>query len=263
MKFNLEGIRDFWRNQAVTHGQSPVASWTDVNAILLEISEISKRLRDRTRVIDIGCASGSSTLHYAARRDIDIKGIDYLPEMIAAANKALKKMAGQLKGTAHFEVGDITKLNEADAQYDTAIITRVIINLAERNRQIAAIREAARIVKPGGTLLMSEATNEGWTQMNSFRAEWGLEPIPVPAFNLNIDEELARSAAPDLLDLEEISNFSSTYFVGTRVLKPLMARALGNTVDPARPDMHWNRFFSLLPAAGDYGTQKLFIYRRR
>jgi hypothetical protein len=26
----------------------------------------------------------------------------------------------------------------------------------------------------------------------------------------------------------------------------------------ARAEMEWSRFFSLLPAAGDYGTQKLF-----
>jgi hypothetical protein len=63
--------------------------------------------------------------------------------------------------------------------------------------------------------------------------------------------------------LEEISNFSSTYFVGTRVLKPLLAGAIGNGVDPARAEMEWNRFFSLLPTAGDYGTQKLFVFRRR
>ena len=211
-----------------------------MNAIHLEISEISKRLHGRTHVIDIGCANGFSTLHYASHHDIDIKGIDYIPEMIDAANETLKEMAGRLKGLVRFEVGNLADLNEADGQYDAAIITRVIINLGERDRQIAAIREAARILKSGGVLLMSEATNEGWTKMNAFRAEWGLEPIPVPAFNLNIDEELARTAAPDLLDLEEISNFSSTYFVGTRVLKPLLARALGESVDPARPDMDWN-----------------------
>jgi hypothetical protein len=93
--------------------------------------------------------------------------------------------------------------------------------------------------------------------------EWGLQPIAEPPFNYYVDEELARTAAPDLLDLEEISNFASTYFVGTRVLKPLLAEAMGNRVDPARPEMEWNRFFSQMPAAGDYGTQKLFVFRRR
>ena len=139
----------------------------------------------------------------------------------------------------------------------------MIINIAQREKQIAAIREAARVVKAGGTLLISEATLEGLQRLNSFRSEWGLSPIPEPPFNNYIDEELARTAAPDLLNLEEVSNFASTYFIGTRVLKPLLADAIGDKIDPARADMEWNRFFSLLPAAGDYGTQKLFVFRRR
>lgn len=263
MKYSDEEIRNYWRNQAVNHGPAPQASWTDVNAINLEIAAIAKHLRDQMRVIDIGCANGFSTLHYAAQRNIHIKGIDYIPEMIAAANERKAAAAETLIGAVSFEVGDILHLKEPNAHYDAAIITRVIINLGSRDRQVAAIREAARTVKTGGVLLMSEATEEGLRRLNSFRAEWKLDPIPEPPFNRYIDDDLVRSAAPDFLVLEEISNFASTYFVATRVLKPLLVTALGNGIDPARADMEWNRFFSQLPAAGDYGTQKLFIFRRR
>jgi ubiquinone/menaquinone biosynthesis C-methylase UbiE len=263
MKLNEDEIRDYWRNQATNFGDDHRASWTDVYAINLEIAEISKRLRDGTRVIDIGCANGFSTISYAQRFRIEIKGVDYIPEMIAAARDRLSVQPAPLMGAINFEVGDITALDEPNGYYDTAIVTRVIINLAQREKQIAAIREAARVVKTGGTLLLSEATREGLQRLNSFRGEWGLQPIPEPPFNNYVDDELARTAAPDLLDLEEISNFASTYFVGTRVLKPLLVDAIGNKVDPARAEMEWNRFFSLLPAVGDYGTQKLFVFRRR
>ena len=65
------------------------------------------------------------------------------------------------------------------------------------------------------------------------------------------------------LELIELVNFASTYFVGTRVLKPLLAQALGGKMDPANPNAEWNRWFSTLPACGDYGTQKLFVFRKR
>ena len=65
------------------------------------------------------------------------------------------------------------------------------------------------------------------------------------------------------LELLELVNFASTYFVGTRVLKPLLAQALGGKMDPANPNAEWNRWFSMLPACGDYGTQKLFVFRKR
>jgi ubiquinone/menaquinone biosynthesis C-methylase UbiE len=263
MKFNENEIREYWRNQAIGFGDDYRASWTDVHAINLEIAEISTRLRDGMRVIDIGCANGYSTMNYAQRFRIDIKGVDYIPEMIAAAKDRLAAQPTPLMGAVTFSPGDIMALDEPDGYYDTAIVTRVIINLDRRDKQRTAIREAARIVKAGGTLLVSEATHEGLQRLNSFRSEWGLQPIPEPPFNNYVDDELARDAAPDLLDLEEVSNFASTYFVGTRVLKPLLADAIGNKVDPARAEMEWNRFFSLLPAAGDYGTQKLFVFRRR
>ena len=69
------------------------------------------------------------------------------------------------------------------------------------------------------------------------------------------------SAAQEELDLIEISNFASSYYVGTRVLKPLLARHA--SVDVANPTSEWKRWCSQLPAAGDYGTQKLFVFRNR
>jgi ubiquinone/menaquinone biosynthesis C-methylase UbiE len=263
MKFNEDEIRQYWRNQAINFGDDHRASWTDVHAINLEIAAISERLCDGMRVIDIGCANGFSTFNYAQRFRIDIKGVDYIPEMIAAAKDRLATQPAPPMGAVTFATGDIMALDEPDEYYDAAIVTRVIINIDQREKQKASIREAARIVKAGGILLVSEATREGLQRLNSFRSEWGLQPVPEPPFNNYVDEELARNAAPDLLVLEEISNFASTYFVGTRVLKPLLAEAVGNRVDPARAEMEWNRFFSLLPAAGDYGTQKLFVFRRK
>src|SRR5262249_53273275 len=110
--------------------------------------------------------------------------------------------------------------------------------------------------------LMSEATLGGWRRLNEFRREWALPEIPMPPFNRYLDEEATVAALAGEAELESLENFSSTYFVGTRVLKPLLAQALGAPVNVADPEMHWNRWFAALPAAGDYGTQKLFVFRK-
>jgi hypothetical protein len=62
--------------------------------------------------------------------------------------------------------------------------------------------------------------------------------------------------------LVDIADFASTYYVGTRVLKPLIIRALGAGLDVADPEAEWNRWFAQLPAWGDYGTQKLFVFKK-
>jgi hypothetical protein len=81
-------------------------------------------------------------------------------------------------------------------------------------------------------------------------------------FNQYLDEDRVCSARDGKMELLEVSNFASTYYVGTRLLKPLLALVTKASVEVADPDAEWNRWFSRLPAAGDYGTQKLFVLRK-
>jgi hypothetical protein len=89
-----------------------------------------------------------------------------------------------------------------------------------------------------------------------------MDDIPMPPFNHYLDQDKVISAVAAEMQLVELSNFASTYYVGTRVLKPLLVRATKALVDVADPNAEWNRWFSQLPAAGDYGTQKLFVFRK-
>jgi ubiquinone/menaquinone biosynthesis C-methylase UbiE len=262
-KLSLDEIREFWTRQAVEHGQSAAASWSDHRVIELEIAEIVKRLEDGDRVLDVGCANGFSTVQLAAQRRIAIKGLDYIPEMIEQARQRLSSLEGRLLGKVEFGTGDIASLKEPDGSWDKVVVVRVVINLGEWKNQLAAILECARVLRKGGLLLLSEATLQGWRRMNAFRREWGLPDIPMPAFNNYLDQDEVAKAVEPRLRLVEISNFASTYFVGTRVLKPLLDRALGGGVNVASPDMEWNRWFAQLPAAGDYGTQKLFVFEKK
>jgi ubiquinone/menaquinone biosynthesis C-methylase UbiE len=229
----------------------------------MEIEKILSHLTDGDRVLDIGCANGHSSLAFASQRRINLRGLDYIPEMIAQAKAHLSDIEFKLLGEIEFDVGDITALNEPDECYDKVIVIRVLINLGEWECQRKAFLHCARVLKPGGTFLLSEATMQGWQKLNQFRSEWGLSNIAIPPFNQYLDENKVVEAAGDLLELVEISNFASTYFVGSRVLKPLLALALNEKIDIGNPLMEWNRWFSQLPACGDYGTQKLFVFRKR
>ena len=226
-KLTMDGIRDYWTGQATEHGSSPAASWSDIEMIELEIREISKFLSDGDRVLDIGCANGYSTVNYALEKNISIRGADYIPEMVAQAKERLTDLEGRLAGTVEFKVGDIMALEEEDASFDKVIVTRVIINLASFEEQLKGVAECARVLKPGGTLLMSEATVDGWEKLNKFRREWRLPDIPMPSFNNYLEEQRLVREAPPELEFCEIVNFSSTYYVGTRLIKPLLVQALG------------------------------------
>ena len=255
-------VYEFWSRQAHEHGQSPSASWSDYRVIEMEIAEISRHLSDDDRVLDIGCANGYSSLQLASARRVQLRGLDYVPKMIEEARTRLQAMKEQIRSSVEFDVGDITELKEPSNTYDKVVVVRVLINLGNWERQLTGLHEAVRVLKPGGLLLLSEATLQGWRRLNAFRVEWGLDEIPMPPFNQYLDEDQVTSAVRNEAELLELSNFASTYYVGTRVLKPLLAKATEAPVSVADPNAEWNRWFSQLPQAGDYGTQKLFVFRK-
>ncbi len=262
-KRNLDEIKGYWTRQAETYGPSYVASWSDRCVIEMEIEQILRRMEENTKIIDIGCANGFSTLRFAKEKNIDIHGVDYIPEMIRGAHKNHEAVKEGLLGKVSFGTGDICNLDVPSNTFDQAIVIRVIINLENWENQKWALNEVCRVVRPGGTFLLSEATVQGWRKMNKFRNEWGLSDIPVPSFNFYLDEELVVQALMDQAELVEIVNFSSSYFVGTRVIKPLICKLTGREENIANPDLEWNKWFSQMPAIGDYGTQKLFIFRKK
>jgi ubiquinone/menaquinone biosynthesis C-methylase UbiE len=255
-------IYDFWSRQATEHRQSPSASWSDVRVIEMEIAQISERLNDGDHVLDVGCANGFSSVQFATHRNIRLRGLDYIPRMIDEARVRGRLAKLQLKGTVEFDVGNITNLDEKDGSYNKVVVIRVLINLGNWEQQKQGLRECARVLQPGGMLLLSEATLQGWERLNRLRAEWGLPDIPMPPFNEYLDQDRVVSALAGQMRLVEISNFASTYYVGTRVLKPLLSKATKAPLDVADPNAEWNRWFSQLPAAGDYGTQKLFVFEK-
>jgi ubiquinone/menaquinone biosynthesis C-methylase UbiE len=259
-KLSQDEVKTFWTEQSKRHGQSHAASWSDRQAIELEIREILQHLQDGDRVLDVGCANGYSTVQFAQQRRVQVRGLDYIPEMIAEAKARLATV--RTLGSVEFGVGDITQLEEPANVYDRVVAIRVLINLGSWERQLTALHECARVVRPGGTLLLSEATLQGWRRLNTFRREWGLPDIAMPPFNEYLDEDRMRQANVPHLHLDAIVDFSSSYFVGTRVLKPLLIQALGAAIDVADPDMEWNRWFAQLPAFGDYGTQRLFRFSK-
>jgi ubiquinone/menaquinone biosynthesis C-methylase UbiE len=261
-KFTQAEVYDFWTKQAQEHGQSSAASWSDHSVIEMEIREITQRLNEGDHVLDAGCANGYSSLQFACARNIRLRGLDYVPQMIEQARKRAVEMTDKLVGSVEFEVGDITQLKEPSETYDKVVVIRVLINLGTWQRQVQGLLECMRVLKPGGTLLLSEATLQGWRRLNQFRGEWGLDQIPMPPFNQYLDEDEVIAALTGKMKLVELSNFASTYYVGTRVLKPLLAQATKAPINVADPDAQWNRWFCDLPAAGDYGTQKLFNFRK-
>jgi ubiquinone/menaquinone biosynthesis C-methylase UbiE len=256
-----EEVRGFWKQQAIKYGEAPEASWTDVYAMELENRAVTAELMG-PNILDAGCANGYKTIEMArAEKFSRFWGVDYIPEMIDAAQKKYDAIKGrEILGSIDFSVGNIMNMIFPTASFDCVTVTRVLINLADADAQRAAVKECVRVLRPGGKLVVSEATLEGWENLNQLRLWFDMPVIPMPAFNLYLTDSVF-----DGCGLEPVKkvDFSSTYFLGTRVLKPLITRLINNGANAADPESEINKLFSKLPAHGDYGIQKMFVFTKR
>jgi ArsR family transcriptional regulator len=110
-------------------------------------------------VVDIGCGEGYLTVEVArwARR---VVAVDRSPEVLARA----KALAGRRRASnITFKRGHLERLPLPDATFDVALLSQALHHAAE---PAAALAEAARVVKPGGRVLVLDlrAHDETWVR---------------------------------------------------------------------------------------------------
>jgi ubiquinone/menaquinone biosynthesis C-methylase UbiE len=240
------------------------ATSPDFNLREVEIEYLSRRLAGGLKVLDVGCGNGYTTLSHASMFDSSFTGVDFVPEMVKAAEGLRGEF--ELKGEVSFEVGDVTGLRFADATFDVVVSERCLLNLPSKELQWQAMREVARVLKPGGLYLMLEGTKQGLERLNDVRAECGLEPILEADPNYNWfsnkfdEEEMLKVGGEVFARLEDIQRFGMYYFI-SRVIHPLLVAPDQPKYDAAINDVA-RQICSRIPNYEDIGHVALFVFRR-
>jgi ubiquinone/menaquinone biosynthesis C-methylase UbiE len=218
---STDHIKEYWELQGHTHGGSHWASWGDNWMIDLEVETIGKHIKDGDRVLDIGCANGYSTFRQVESHKLtSITGVDYAGNMVAAALKS--KQERGLGNSIDFAEGDVRSLQFPDNTFDVAYTTRVLINLPTWDQQIQGITECIRVVKPNGTVVLSEGFWEPLMILNAIRLLKNLPPLVEHDFNRYLKMSAIQTYLKEL-DLEyQIEDFSSIYYLGSRFLRDLV-----------------------------------------
>lgn len=133
----------YWDERVRTHSQSLVR----LNEVLAERAGIVAG----ERVLDAGCGIGGSSLWLAAERGVDVVGVNLVERQVRGAERHARRRG--LSGRARFLVRDYADTGLSDASFD---VVWALESLCHAPDKPAVLREARRLLRPGGRLAVVE-----------------------------------------------------------------------------------------------------------
>ena len=106
--------------------------------------------------LDAGCGVGSHSRRLASR-GFRVVAVDFSESAVAAARENLA--ARGLSDRVRLERADLLHLPFADGAFEYALCWGVLMHVPDVER---ALDELARVVRPGGTLVLSETNASSW-----------------------------------------------------------------------------------------------------
>ncbi|MGE3288690.1 MAG: class I SAM-dependent methyltransferase [Pseudonocardia sp.] len=212
-------------------------------------------VRRATVLLDVGCGRGAFA-RAAADRGASVTGIDTDADAVAAAAREVPE------GT--FRVGDAAGTGVPDAAYDVVAAVQLLTHVPD---PLAVLREAVRVVRPGGTVAVTVWGRENECDVRAFGealARW-LPPRP-PAGPSVTDPATLRAlverAGLSVRGLDEVV-CPFDYPDEDAVVGPLfesgLARMVGRHAHPAAVrEAVLERLEPLRTTAGGYRLQNVF-----
>jgi tocopherol O-methyltransferase len=130
------------------HGVSNFAeSLVNTNKVLMELATIA----DGDKILDAGCGVGGAAAFLASKKNVTVEGITLSKKQLDHANALISKMG--VADRVRFHIMDFTQTSYADESFDVVWACESVCHAADK---AAFIREAFRILKRGGRLIVSD-----------------------------------------------------------------------------------------------------------
>ena len=148
---------------------------------------------DSARVLDAGCGTGRMS-RYLADRGCLVSGVDLSPGMVA--------MARRDHGDLVFTVGSLADLPYADDRFTGVMLWYSIIHTPPAG-QARLFTEAARVLRPGGHLLVGFQSGEGVRDVSAAYRRFGRE-VRLERHCYTADQVASRIEAAGLREVSRL-----------------------------------------------------------
>jgi len=152
--------------------------------------------RARGRVLEVAVGTGRSLEFYAP--GVTLTGIDLSPAMLDLA----RARASALGRDVDLRVGDAERLPFDDASFDTVVCALGLCSIPHPARAIA---EMARVLAPGGSLLLLDHVGSTWPPV--FAAQWLVERVTIPTSGEHFTRRqlpLVRAAGLEIVESDRL-----------------------------------------------------------
>lgn len=155
---------DYWvawmnkDNAAVHFGFYDSEATTHAEALLNTNRVLAARigLQPGEKVLDAGCGQGGSSLWLALNYQASVTGITPVAHQVAQAQERAATLA--LTSPPQFLIGDYCKVPLPDSSFDVIWACESLCHAADKS---AFYREASRLLRPGGRLIIAEYLRSG------------------------------------------------------------------------------------------------------
>ena len=137
--------------------------------------------RAHGRVLEVGIGTGRSLDYYAA--DTRVTGLELSTEMLVHADRHARAIGRD----AELVQGDAQHLPFDSDTFDTVVAQLVLCSVPDHG---LALREMARVLRPGGSLLLIDHVGSSWPPI--YAGMWLVERVTIPAAG----EHLTRRQLP-------------------------------------------------------------------
>lgn len=178
----------YWADPTTANGSVDdfVAASEAMTRLVCDVAGV----RDGMSVLDVGCGFGGVVASLNDRfQDLKLTGLNIDPRQIA---RAQREVTPRGTNSIQFVVGDACALALPDASFDVVLAVECIFHFPSRVR---FMREARRVLKPGGVLMISEYVAQvltlpllaacGLANLRTIEAFYGKDtPIPPACYDL-------------------------------------------------------------------------------
>jgi demethylmenaquinone methyltransferase/2-methoxy-6-polyprenyl-1,4-benzoquinol methylase len=166
-----------------------VARRYDITNTVLSFGQ-DRRWRKRTRqclelergqrVLDLAAGTGVSTVELT-RGGVDAVACDFSLGMLRAGRANRKR-----RNRVPFVAGDATRLPFRDGAFDAVVISFGLRNISDVS---GALREMARVVRPGGRLVICEFSRPTWRPFRTVYLNYLMRALPWLASRVSSNAE--------------------------------------------------------------------------